>query len=679
MNEADTQEVAYGLTATAPANPSRAATAQYTYEFTGWSPAVSTTIEGETTFTAQYSETLNQYTYTFYDEDGTTVLKTATIDYGTAIVGPETNPTKAADAQYTYVFDKWTPTVPATITEDITFTAQYTQTAIEYTITFNTNGGDTITAKQIAFGTELTDDNAIPTPVKTGYTFIAWYSNEGLTTEFTATTMPANNVDLYAKWEIIDYTITYENVDGATNNNPATYTVLTEGVTLQDPTKAGYTFEGWFTDSEFETAFTGITEGSTGNITVYAEWEIIDYTITYNLNGGTNHVSNPTTYTVLTEGVTLQDPTKAGYTFEGWFTDSEFETAFTGITEGSTGNITVYAEWEIIDYTITYNLDGGTNHGDNPETYTILTDDITLQNPSKAGYTFEGWFADAEFNTEFGGIEQGTTGNITVYAEWEIIDYTITYENVDGATNNNPATYTVLTEGVTLQDPTKAGYTFEGWFTDSEFETAFTGITEGSTGNITVYADWKIIDYTITYNLDGGTNHGDNPETYTILTEDITLQDPTKAGYTFEGWFEDAEFNTEFGGIEQGTTGNITVYAEWEAITYTVKFNKNNDDATGTMTDKTGVVYGETLTITNEFVRAGYTFKGWALTPTGDVLTAIQLKTLTTTEGVTVTLYAIWEAEPVNNSYLYYIIGGGILLILLILGNLLSVRTKNKK
>ena len=144
-------------------------------------------------------------------------------------------------------------------------------------------------------------------------------------------------------------------------------------------------------------------------------------------------------------------------------------------------------------------------------------------------------------------------------------DYTITYVNVDGATNENPASYNVETETITLKAPAKAGYTFEGWYRTEDFTgNAVTEIVQGTTGNITLYAKWvKEGDYTITYELDGGTNAPENPASYNVETGTITLKDPVKAGYTFAGWYKDGEFTTQVTEITQGSTGNITLYAKW--------------------------------------------------------------------------------------------------------------------
>ena len=215
-----------------------------------------------------------------------------------------------------------------------------------------------------------------------------------------------------------------------------------------------------------------------------------NYTITYELDGGTNAPENPPSYNVETETITLKDPAKAGYTFAGWYKDRKFTTKVTEIIQGTTGNITLYAKW-LENYTITYELDGGTNAPENPAGYNVETGTITLKAPTKDKYDFKGWYKDEEFTDEITEITQGTTGNITLYAKW-LENYTITYE-LNGGTNapENPASYNVETETITLKAPTKDGFAFTGWFKSRYFSTTeIKEITQGSTGDKTLYARW---------------------------------------------------------------------------------------------------------------------------------------------------------------------------------------------
>ena len=196
--------------------------------------------------------------------------------------------------------------------------------------------------------------------------------------------------------------------------DPHPFLTPTRGAPLEDPAREGYNFTGWnpalpekFPEKDNEYTAEWVKEG--------------DYTITYELDGGTNASENPASYNVETETITLKDPAKPGYTFEGWYMAEDFTgNAVTEIVQGTTGNITLYAKWvKEGDYTITYVLDGGTNAPENPAGYNVETETITLKAPTKDGFAFTGWFESPDFSTtEVKEITQGSTGDKTLYARW---------------------------------------------------------------------------------------------------------------------------------------------------------------------------------------------------------------------------------------------------------------------
>ncbi len=331
----------------------------------------------------------------------------------------------------------------------------------------------------------------------------------------------------------IEYTITYENVTGATNTNPTTYTVE-DAITLAPATKDGYTFDGW-KNAEGDVV-TSIAAGTTGDITLTAAWTVIDYNITYNLDGGTNAESNPATYTVE-DAITFAAPTKAGYTFKGWV-DANGDPV-TGIAAGTIGDVEITATWEIITYTITYNPEGGTTDPSIVVTYTV-NDTVPLSTPTKPGYTFDGW-VDGEGN-KLTEIPAGTTGDITLTATWTAIKYNIIY-NLDGGTNaeSNPATYTVE-DTVTFADASKVGYIFTGWVDAAG--NPVTGIPAGTMGDIEVTATFQIQQYklTIIERYEDGTELSrtevdvDYASAYTYTVQLTGLNSNIKNGYVPDAW-----------------------------------------------------------------------------------------------------------------------------------------------
>ena len=246
--------------------------------------------------------------------------------------------------------------------------------------------------------------------------------------------------------------------------------------------------------------------------------------------------------------------------------------------------------------------------------------------------------------------------------------YTITYgagtiNGSDAAIGVSPSftsgAYVLPETDVTFsKGSTKDGYTWKGWYSNSNGSGTLHSNTDANytwsatrTGDVSVYACYTLNNYTITYNLNGGSNPViPAPVTsYTVESAAITLPTPTRTGYTFAGWYENADLST--GGVKTtipaGSTGNKVYYAKWTPITYTIRFN-GNGSTSGSMSNQTGVTYDAATTITsNAFVKTGYNFAGWATSADGDVVRADGAAhgNLTSTNGATVDLYAKWNAK----------------------------------
>ena len=358
--------------------------------------------------------------------------------------------------------------------------------------------------------------------------------------------------------------------------------------TLTASANAGYNFVNWTENSTQASATATYSFTVAGCRTLYANFTPITYDITYDLAGGSVATPNPTSYTVETATFTLNNPTKEGYTFAGW-TGTGLGSATTTVTiaQGSTGDRSYTATWTPINYTITYNLAGGS--ATNPTSYTIETATFTLNNPTKEGYTFAGWTG-----TDLGGatttvtIAQGSTGNRSYTATWAENSYAVTFYN-DGHGTIKVAGVTVANGGTasvnhfttkTLAVTANTGYTFNGWTKTGSVNIGNTSnesttITATATGG-TVTATWVPTSYNISYNLDGGSVATDNPTNYTIETPSFTLVNPTKTGYTFAGWT-----GTGLGGatttvtIAQGSTGNRSYTATWTINNYQIAVSAN--------------------------------------------------------------------------------------------------------
>ena len=436
----------------------------------------------------------------------------------------------------------------------------------QYTITFDTNGVSEIAPITQDYGTEIT---APDNPTRKGYTFKGWDKE-------IPKTMPAENITVKAQWEINPYTITFD-TNGGSEIAPITQDYGTEITAPDNPTRKGYTFKGW--DKEIPKTMPA------ENITVKAQWEINQYTITFDTNGGSEIA--PITQDYGTEITAPDNPTRKGYTFKGW--DKEIPKTMPA------ENITVKAQWEINQYTITFDTNGGSEIA--PITQDYGTEITAPDNPTRKGYTFKGW--DKEIPKTM------PAENITVKAQWEINQYTITFDT-NGGSEIAPITQDYGTEITAPDNPTRKGYTFKGW--DKEIPKTMPA------ENITVKAQWEINQYTITFDTNGGSEIA--PITQDYGTKITAPDNPTRKGYTFKGWDKEIP--------ETMPAENITITARWkdtekptgEIIIGTNKWNeflnkltfgiffKDTQEVTINAVDNSGVVFVSYLVTDKELSEA---------------------------------------------------------------------------
>lgn len=299
-------------------------------------------------------------------------------------------------------------------------------------------------------------------------------------------------------------------------------------------------------------------EGVSKTYKLVIEVKDLTFAINYVLDGGTNSENNPNEYVPEKLPLLLENPTKSGYKFVGWYDNENFTgEAITEISAGTMGDVTLYAKWNALDYRISYELNGGTN-AENPDGYDVSDLPVSLHVPSRTGYIFKGWYMG---ENRVLAIPVGTTGNVVVSAKWEPITYTIDFNTNGGLPTLSSIDYTIESDSFTLQEITKVGYKFEGWYNG---ETKVTEITTGTYGNMTLVATWTADLYTISYDLADGVNNPENPTTYTIESGLITLKNPTRDGYTFLGWYNGEQLVTI---IDSNTLENITLTAKWKITT----------------------------------------------------------------------------------------------------------------
>ena len=407
------------------------------------------------------------------------------------------------------------------------------------------------------------------------------------------------------------YTVTMDTA-GGDPIRPIQYTVESEAFQLPIPVRTGYIFLGWTGEGITEPQKTiEIPQGSTGDRTYTANWQVIEYTIITLLEGGNAGSSQVYFYTVE-QTVTLPTPTRTGYTFLGW-TGEGITTPQPNVTipKGSTGDKTYIENWELTEYTITMDLNGGS--GQEKVIYTITDEDFELPTPTRHGYEFVGWTGEGITTPQTSvKIPKGSTGNKAYTANWQVIEYTITLDT-NGGPVVSPIKYTVE-DLFTLPYILRPGYEFAGWTLDGSGMLPFTPliIYPGTTGDLHYKAEWRLAEYTITMDLDGGS--GQEKVVYTITDEEFELPTPTRNGYEFVGWTGERITTPQTSvKIPKGSTGNKAYTANWKVIRYTITLVTNG----GAVIASIRYTVEDSVTLPIPPDRPGYEFSGWVLDGSG--------------------------------------------------------------
>ena len=407
------------------------------------------------------------------------------------------------------------------------------------------------------------------------------------------------------------YTVTLDTA-GGDPIRPIQYTVESEAFQLPTPVRTGYIFLGWTGEGITEPQKTiEIPQGSTGDRTYTANWQVIEYTIITLLEGGNAGSSEVYFYTVE-QTVTLPTPTRTGYTFLGW-TGEGITTPQPNVTipKGSTGDKTYIENWELTEYNITMDLNGGS--GQEKVVYTMTDEDFELPTPTRNGYEFVGWTGEGITTPQTQVIiPTGSTGNKAYTANWKVIEYTITLDP-NGGPAVSPIKYTVE-DTLTLPYILRPGYEFAGWTIDGSGMLPFTPliIYPGTTGDLHYKAEWRLAEYTITMDLDGGS--GQEKVVYTITDEDFELPTPTRNGYEFVGWTGERITTPQTSvKIPKGSTGNKAYTANWKVIRYTITLVTNG----GAVIASIRYTVEDSVTLPIPPERPGYEFAGWVLDGSG--------------------------------------------------------------
>lgn len=510
---------------------------------------------------------------------------------------------------------------------------------------------------------------------RTGYTFANWNSTYNPGDEITNL---KNDVTFTAQWTANQYTVTLDQQGGGggTNSVTATYNSSMPSATM--PTRTGYTFGGYFTETGGNgTLYYGAGGSSAnkwniaGDATLYAKWTADTYTVTLNQQSGSGGSSSVTaTYNLSMPSATM--PTRTGYTFGGYFTEAGGSGTQYYNADGTSEKIwdktsatTLYAHWTAKTYTVLLDPQSG-NGGTSSVTATYNAAMPSATMPTRDGFTFGGYFTGTNgsgakyYNADGTSAKNWNIANdtTTLYAKWDLKNYTVTLDPdfTGGVYTNVTATYRQKMPNVT--PPEREGYSFGGYFTyKNGVGTGYYNLNGICTNNCdftvdtTLYAKWNAKTYTVTLDQQGGSGGTSSTNaTYNAAMPSVTI--PTREGYVFGGYFTSTNgLGTQYYDANGSSVTNwniasdTTLYAQWtESDEFNMMFFDSGtnafNDATFTYTN--GVEYAWLPLMT----RDGYDFAGWWTTEKAtnrvqQVATNIANKTITK-------LYARWKLSATN-------------------------------
>ena len=335
-----------------------------------------------------------------------------------------------------------------------------------------------------------------------GYDFVGWATSqngEKVYSDGQNYTMGVNSeYVLYAVWKIKTYTIEYNLNNGTAPSNKTSYTVETESFTLENPSRDGYTFIGWSgTDIADKSSAVTIEKGSIGNKSFTANWQANTNVLHFNANGGDGDMDNMSIKTDETKTLTANTFTRKGYQFKGWANTTNGAIAYLDLSSYKMGTApvyTLYAVWEANRNRLIFNGNGATSGG--MDEMSIKTDESTSLTDcgfAKIGYSFKGWATESNGSVKYTNKAtyiMGAESSYTLYAVWQINQYTITLELNGGTASKNSITqdYNSVVDSPVA---TRSGYGFVEWYADSDFATVYNFSTMPAE-DITVYAKWQL-------------------------------------------------------------------------------------------------------------------------------------------------------------------------------------------
>ena len=410
----------------------------------------------------------------------------------------------------------------------ITVKPEYT--ANTYVVDFNTNGGNTISSKNVTYASTY---GTLETPTKEGYTFDGWYLDQELTkgVDSTTTVDTSSNHTLYAKWNAKKIKVNFE-TNSENTIEPIEVTYNETYGTLPVPTKENYIFEGWYLEQELINKVDDNTLVKTSsNHTLYAKYNGKKYNLTIDSNGG-NYDGDTSIDLVLGTNYTLKEPTREGYTFVEWQVTGNNSSISENLFTMGTEDASVKAIWKANKYTVVYS--SGTEL--DKESIEVTYDSAygTLAVPQKVGYKFIGWYLEDTYeNRVDSSTIVKTSKSHILYAKYEVNKYKLTIDLNGGTYPEDIELERELSydETINLMTPTREGYIFTEWSIDNDKTKINNNILTMKDSDTKITANWEKIElepYLITdISIDGTTidNFDTNLLNYDLLTEkeEITI------------------------------------------------------------------------------------------------------------------------------------------------------------
>ena len=539
---------------------------------------------------------MNLESYTILLVNGVNGETIATIkqNYSTAI-----NP--VADPEFTgYEFKGWSEIIPATMPDlgdngaTKTITANFEKES--YTIAFDSKGGSDVADITAKYG-ETVKKPADPT--KDGYTFAGWVDNiwnaDG---EYVVEDLGDNGATktLTATWAVENYTIAFDSNGGsAVASIPATYDETVNKPA--DPTREGYEFAGWLEniwDENGEYVVEDLGDADATK-TLVAQWtqETYKLKVVDNITGAVIHEKDYPYGAAIDE---IKAPEVAGYDF----VEFSEEIPATMPDAGKTGDTKIItAIYSVNGYTITFNSQGGSevkaisgNYGDPV---------VAPANPTKKGYNFIGWAAAAESTEKVELPSTIPAGDVTYYAIWEAIDYTITW-NFNGKVETSTYHYEDPITAFEVPADAMPGYYFAKW--DNEVPATMPA------EDLEFNAIFEVKVYKVAYVVNGA-KVGEYSLTYGATIPDSVVSYVVPEGETFDGWYTDEAMTVKF--VAGATlTENVTLYAKTTVNAHTATFKLEGGNVNGSTEDIVKTYNYDEVIVAPVPVREGYVFKGWS-------------------------------------------------------------------